>query len=404
MKSTHICVLFLAVCGFVSLFASSTSDLQLPSIDQLQRLAFTAEKGSATSSLPYAELSTARRLFVAYGVESKAVAQYRDPILTRGPQGEAIFKSVSPAVVAVVVGSLDKDNNFDPKGLGTGAVVDARGFILTNWHVINGYRGALVFLKPSGNPDIAKAQAFGAKVIYEDSKVDLALLKMINPPATLHSLTVGDIGQVQIVEDIHIIGHPHGNFWSYSTGVVSQVRDGYTWSYDDGSNHEAKVLQLQTAINPGNSGGPVVDDSGHILGLVAMSQEGQNLNYAIAADVIKRFLSTGMQMSSRGAQVSEASLAPQQLLSGKLSDGMPVSKAVYTDAVLYEVRRRDGTRLGIVAKFSDGTVLNAWQPDMDGNFESWSVDLADGRRLVATASNGFLAGISQTQTAASLSR
>jgi S1-C subfamily serine protease len=154
---------------------------------------------------------------------------------------------------------------------------------------------------------------------------------------------------VQIAEDIHIIGHPHGNFWSYSTGVVSQIRDGYTWSYKDGSNHTAKVLQLQTAINPGNSGGPVVDDSGNILGLVAMSEEGQNLNYAIAVDVIKRFLSTGMQMNPRGAQVLAASPRPQQLLSGKLSDGLAVNKAVYQDAVLYEVRKHDGTTLGVVA-------------------------------------------------------
>jgi S1-C subfamily serine protease len=234
--------------------------------------------------------------------------------------------------------------------------------------------------------------------------VDLALLRMIDPPKTLHELHVGEIGQVQIAEDIHIIGHPHGNFWSYSTGVVSQIRDGYTWSYKDGSNHVAKVLQLQTAINPGNSGGPVVNDAGSILGLVAMSEEGQNLNYAIAADVIKRFLSTGMQMNTRGPQLSAPSPPPQQLLSGRLSDVLPVFKAVYPDAVLYQVRRRDGTSFGVVAKFSDGIVLSAWQPDADGNFRAWSADLPEGRHLVASASNGFLSGISETHAAASLPR
>jgi len=351
------------------------------------------------------EVSGVEKLFLAYGEEAKALAHYRDPVLARGAQGEAIFRSVSPSVVAVVVGSVDKDDKFDPEGLGTGAIVDASGYVITNWHVINGYRGALLFLKPSGNPDLAKATAVGAKVVYQDSTTDLALLKMIDPPKTLHALKLGEIGQVQIAEDIHIIGHPHGNFWSYSTGVVSQIRDGYTWSYKDGSNHAAKVLQLQTSINPGNSGGPVVDDIGNILGLVAMSEEGQNLNYAIAADVIKRFLSTGMQMNSRGVQPPmSSSPPPQQLLSGKLSDTLPVSKAVYPDAVLYGIRRHDGTSLGVIAKFSDGTILCAWQPDMDGNFRSWSADLPDGRHLVATASNGFLIGISQAQTAPSLAR
>jgi len=404
MMAKHICVLSCAVCCFMSLIAASSSDSQLPSISDLEKLTYTTDKAPAGGPPPYTEVSDVEKLFLAYGAEAKAVAQYRDPVLTRGAQGEAIFRSVSPAVVAVVVGSINKDNNFDPEGLGTGAIVDARGYVLTNWHVINGYRGALVFLKPSGNPDLAQAEALGAKVVYQDSTVDLALLRMINPPRTLHALTLGEIGQVQIAEDIHIIGHPHGMFWSYSNGVVSQIRDGYTWSYEDGSKHAAKVLQLQTAINPGNSGGPVVDDSGSILGLVAMSEEGQNLDYAIAADVIKRFLSTGMQMNPRGAPASAPSPPPQQLLSGKLSDASPVSKGVYPDGVLYEVRGHDGTSIGVVAKFSDGTILRAWQPDIDGTFRSWSADLTDGRHLVATASNGFLTGISQTRAAASLPR
>jgi S1-C subfamily serine protease len=402
--SRRVCVVFCAVCCLVGLIAASSPDSQLPSISELEKLTFSAGTGPSGGPPPYTEVSDVKKLFLAYGAEAKSLAQYHDPILTRGAQGEAIFRSVSPAVVVVVVGSMNKDNNFDPEGLGTGAIVDARGYVLTNWHVINGYRGAIVFLKPIGDPTLAKAEALGARVIYQDSTVDLALLKMIDSPTTLRALTLGEIGEVQIAEDIHIIGHPHGNFWSYSTGVVSQIRDGYTWSYKDGSNHAAKVLQLQTAINPGNSGGPVVDDSGKILGLVAMSEEGQNLNYAIAADVIKRFLSTGMQMNTRGAQAPSSSLPPQQLLSGKLSDALPVSKAIYPDAVLYEVRKHDGTSLGVVAKFSDGTIVSAWQPDIDENFRSWTADLPDGRHLVATASNGFLNGISQAQTAASLPR
>jgi S1-C subfamily serine protease len=298
-----------------------------------------------------------------------------------------------------VVGSENKNNKFDPECLGTGAIVDGRGYVLTNWHVINGHRGAIVFLKPSDNADLEKAEAFGARIVYQNSTVDLALLKIIDPPKTLHPLALGEIKQVQVAEDIHIIGHPNGNFWSYSTGVVSQIRDDYSWSYKDGSKHTANVLQLQTAINPGNSGGPVLDDSGHILGLVAMSQEGQNLDYAIAADVIKTFLSTGMQMNPRGPQTPVPPRLPQQLLTGKLADTLSIFKAVYPDAVLYEVRRNDESSIGLVTKFSDGVIVKAWQPNSDGNFRSWSAVLPDGRHLVAIASNGLLIEISQTQTA-----
>ena len=137
---------------------------------------------------------------------------------------------------------------------------------------------------------------------------------------------------------------------------------------------------------------------------MAMSEEGQNLNYAIAVDVIKSFLSTGMQMNPRGALAFASSPPPQQFLSARLSDAQLVSKAVYPDAALYLIRRPDGVSVGVVAKFTDGTVLSAWQPDIDGTFRSWAANLPDGRHLVAAASNAFLSGIYQNQTAASLPR
>jgi S1-C subfamily serine protease len=209
----------------------------------------------------------------------------------------------------------------------------------------------------------------------------------------LHTIAVSDIDRVQVAEDIHVIGHPHGNLWSYSTGVVSQIRDDYKWSYDDGSKHEAKVLQLQTAISPGNSGGPVVDDAGKILGLVAMSEEGQNIDYAIAADVIKQFLLTGMRMTTRGAPTKHLPVpqAPQQLLVGKLPDSTAVTKAVYSDVVIYRI---DGKQSGLVANFSDGTQIRAWDVVPLGDFKSWSAILPSGSALTAVASGGSINHIS----------
>jgi len=64
-----------------------------------------------------------------------------------------------------------------------------------------------------------------------------------------------------------------------------------------------KVLQLQTAINPGNSGGPVLDDQGKLLGLIAMSEAGQNLDYAVAADVIQSFILSSASVRTRGGAV-----------------------------------------------------------------------------------------------------
>src|SRR5438477_12838787 len=118
MKSRTAGIFLLTVCCCVRSNAGSSTDSQLPSISELEKVTFTTERGLAPvdSSPPYAEVSGAKRLFLAYDAEAKAIGRYRDPVLTRGAQGEAIFKSVSPAVVAVVVGRVDKDSNFDPEG------------------------------------------------------------------------------------------------------------------------------------------------------------------------------------------------------------------------------------------------------------------------------------------------
>lgn len=369
---------------------------RLPTVAEIEKINFSTVKSGTNEIPPYAEVRAARDLFVAYGGGSYAISKYREPVLTRGTRGVSVFRAASPAVVVIVVGSV-KNDNFDPEGMGSGAIIDPRGYVLTNWHVIKDYSGAVVFLKPTNSSDIHSAPVCVARVIYQDPAVDLALLRMADPPSTLHSLPVGDIAQVQIAEDVHIIGHPHGNLWSYSTGVVSQIRDRYSWSYEDGSRHLAKVLQLQTAINPGNSGGPVIDDAGNIVGLVAMYEEGQNLDYAIAADVIKRFLFTGMNMSTRGAVASAPlSTPPGQVFSGNLGTSLLIRKFTYPDAILYSIRER-GKDVGLVARFNDGMLIRAWNPDANSEFRAWSARLRNGSELVAAASRGALTSISMKQ-------
>ncbi len=388
-----LAAIFLVASPTVGFNPQSNGD-SLPTISELESLNFKSVDIAPTSNSnpnnEYTEISNLRSTFLAYSAGSEAVSKYRDPVLTRGIPGISVFRTVSSAVVVVVVGNI-KNNEFDPEGMGTGAIVDPKGYVLTNWHVIKGHPAAVLFLKPTNSSELSNAEAFVGRVIYQDPTVDLALLKMDKQPSNLHSIAVGDIAQVQIAEDIHIIGHPHGNLWSYSTGVVSQIRDGYSWTYEDGSKHLAKVLQLQTAINPGNSGGPVVDDGGKILGLVAMSEEGQNLDYAIASDVIKRFLFTGMQMNTRGITVTPApSKPPRQLFFAKLGD-LEVEKAVYDDATLYSIEDHKGPR--IVAKFKDGTIIKGWEEGQSGE-RSWSSKLPNGKEFVAVTSNGSVVRIS----------
>jgi hypothetical protein len=86
MISRRSWVLFSAVCCFVSLIASSSSDSQLPSISQLEKLPFATDKAPTSGPPPYTDVSDVKRLFLAYGAEAKVVTQYQDPVLTRGAQ------------------------------------------------------------------------------------------------------------------------------------------------------------------------------------------------------------------------------------------------------------------------------------------------------------------------------
>ena len=256
--------------------------------------------GVGTAAQQAGKTEPTASVFSAYAQNHKLVAKYRPPIRTRSAAGIAVYNAASPGVVLVFVGDLQGDK-LTNVSLGSGVTMDSAGYVLTNWHVINGHKYAGVILKPSTPAELSNPRTYVGEVVSENSVVDLALIKLEKPPADLRVIPLGNMSDVQVAETINIIGHPAGGVpWSYSTGVISQISKDNEWSYEDGSKHEADVLQMQTAINPGNSGGPVLDDNGRLLGLVAMSTQGaQNLDFAIAIDVIRRFASQAMANSQR---------------------------------------------------------------------------------------------------------
>jgi S1-C subfamily serine protease len=355
-----------------------TPDSVLPSLESLKTVTYAkAREGEQNELVSYSELHD---MLIACRASSGGLSilpEFHEPILTRGETGIAVFRKVSPSVVLVVMANF-KDEKVSDMGLGTGVILDPSGYVLTNWHVIAGYESGVIFLKPASGTEPPKNSAYGMKLIGEDKQADLALLKIVKPPAGLVPVKLGEISSVQVAEDIHIIGHPHGQLWSYSSGVVSQIRDNYDWKYADGSEHLAKVLQMQTAINPGNSGGPVVDNNSSMLGLVAMSEEGQNLNYAVAIDVIRGFVNRAMTSQSRGPDAINRT-QKAALYSGRTVDGLSVTKAVYADFVSYTVRDAKGSPKELIAETSDGAVLTGLKPNAFGGFAEWTCRLPSGK-------------------------
>ena len=197
---------------------------------------------------------------------------------TRSARDAALFKTMAPSVVLII----------GKNSLGSGTVIDSSGTILTNYHVVEGATEVGIVIKPSS--DIQKVSTTGsslirAKVIKVDEVADLALIQPV-VAINVNPVNLGDASDINIGMDIHAIGHPRGEYWSYTKGVVSQYRNDYQWL-----GHRANVIQTQTPINPGNSGGPLFSDMGVLLGVNAFVDKGaQGLNYAISVEDVKNFM------------------------------------------------------------------------------------------------------------------
>jgi S1-C subfamily serine protease len=201
---------------------------------------------------------------------------------TRGAQDISLFRNVAPSVVLIRTndgafgsGSLLKDNT-----------------ILTNRHVVGGEREVTVVFKPSDPSGSAKNdEVVQADVIKLDEVRDLALVRPASIPSR-RPLDISAEDSIDVGTDVAAIGHPSGERWTFTKGIVSAFRPAYEWSGGpNDSKHVATVIQTQTPINPGNSGGPLLTEDGKIVGVNSFVTPGaENLNFAIAAKEIRVFL------------------------------------------------------------------------------------------------------------------
>ena len=201
---------------------------------------------------------------------------------TRSAKDAQIYRAVSSSVVLI----LTKD------GLGSGTLIGPSGDIITNWHVVKGYSSVAVVFKPViEGREPTREDIKAGQVVKYDEIADLALVKVTEVPQGRNPVRLGDGSDISIGSDVHAIGHPTGEAWTYTKGVISQYRLGYEWEVkDDKFKHHADVIQTQTPINPGNSGGPLFSDSGTLIGVNSFKATGEGLNFAVSVDDVKRFL------------------------------------------------------------------------------------------------------------------
>jgi S1-C subfamily serine protease len=225
--------------------------------------------------------------------------------ILRGARNQQIFRNAAPAVVIVVTDD----------GLGSGSLLD-NGMILTNWHVVKGNKQVNVLFKPSDpNGKPSSQDIVAADVIKVDRIRDLALLRPKQfPNRLIPTIKIAPSDNLEVGADVHAIGHPNVEAWSYTTGIVSQIRPDYEWSGGPKDiKHRATVIQTQTPINPGNSGGPLLEDSGMLVGVNSFAaQDAQGINFAVSANDVRAFLAAPAAQT-----VFEDECKPRTLFEGR---------------------------------------------------------------------------------------
>lgn len=196
--------------------------------------------------------------------------------------GSQIYRLYSDSVVLIVT----------EDGLGSGVRI-GEDKILTNKHVVGDQVEVMVIEKPENfNNNVESGRRMTGQVVRYDEVKDLALVH-VNAGLTGRIVKLASDRNVSIAQKAHAIGHPRGEFWTYTEGVVSQIRDGYQWNVGDNKKHEANVIQTQTPINPGNSGGPLFTPFGKLMGINSFgSPSSPGLNFAVAYSSVKEFLAS----------------------------------------------------------------------------------------------------------------
>jgi len=196
----------------------------------------------------------------------------------------AVYEKAADGVVNITSTAVQMDfffNAFPTQGSGSGSIIDLRGHILTNHHVVANSQKLEVTL--------ADESKWPAKLIGSDPDSDLAVIKIDAPREKLKVIPMGDSKNLKIGQKVLAIGNPFGLERTLTTGIISSL--GRTIRSEAGTMME-DIIQTDAAINPGNSGGPLLNSEGEIIGInsAIISPSGGNvgIGFAIPVNTAKR--------------------------------------------------------------------------------------------------------------------
>ena len=177
--------------------------------------------------------------------------------------------------------------SYKARSLGSGFIIDAKGYVVTNNHVVEGADKIKVIM--------VGGKEYQATVKGRDPKTDLALIQIVKPPEGLPFLKMGDSDAIQVGDWVLAVGNPFGLAHTVTQGIISaKGRVIGAGPYDN-------FLQTDASINPGNSGGPLLNLKGEVIGInTAILASGQGIGFATPSNIAKSIIP---QLESKGKVV-----------------------------------------------------------------------------------------------------
>jgi S1-C subfamily serine protease len=197
-----------------------------------------------------------------------------------------VYEGANRGVVNITTRTISYDRFFmfatPGEGAGSGSVIDKRGHILTNNHVIEDAKGIQVTVN---------GEEYSAEVVGTDADADVAVLKIDAPPEELYPVPLGTSDNLRVGQRVYTLGNPFGLEGTLTTGIISNLNR--TLPSRTGGEMKS-IIQTDAAMNPGNSGGPLLDTSGRMIGMnVAIATKtGQSagVGFAIPINRIRKIV------------------------------------------------------------------------------------------------------------------
>ena len=168
-----------------------------------------------------------------------------------------VYQAIQPSLV-MIESEFGSENSVSERGLGSGVIVDDTGNILTSLHVVKDATRIVITFA-----DGTRAEA---AIVSEQPESDIAVLQAATMPEMWFPATLGNPGAMQVGDEAYVVGNPFGLYSSMSEGIISGFNR--TFQPPNSGQPIEGLIQFDAAANPGNSGGPLLNRSGHVIGIV----------------------------------------------------------------------------------------------------------------------------------------